>query len=90
MQFGMHAPDLADDTVRKTTLNQAIEKLDPLLREAFLLVAVSGLTHREAAAVAECPLGTIKWRVAEAAHRLRSTLQEPQETEKQDVLSILP
>ena len=82
--------DMAEETVRKTMLNQAIDALDPILREAFLLVAGEGLTHREAATVVGCPLGTMKWRVAEAAHRLRAALEEVEETEKQDVLCVHP
>jgi len=56
--------DMAEETVRKTLLNQAIGALDPPYREAFLLVAVEGFTHREAAEITACPLGTVKWRVA--------------------------
>ena len=82
--------DMAEETVRKTMLNLAIDALNPPLREAFLLVAMEGLNHREAAVIVGCPLGTIKWRVAEASHRLRNALQEAEETEKQDVLCVLP
>lgn len=89
LRTGAYGNDLAEDTARKTLLNLAIDALDPSLREAFLLVAAAGLTHREAAEVVRCPLGTMKWRVAEAAHRLRAALQEAEETEKQDVLCLL-
>ncbi len=54
----------------------ALAQLDDPLKEAFLLVAAEGLTHKEAAQVLQIPLGTLKWRVAEAMRRLRLALTE--------------
>ena len=54
----------------------ALAQLDAPLREAFLLVVAEGLTHKEAAQVLEIPLGTLKWRSAEAVRRLRTALTE--------------
>ena len=57
-------------------LQEAIARLDAPQREAFLLVAAQGLTHKEAAGVLGAPVGTVKWRVAEAMRRLRVTLTD--------------
>ncbi|HLK60613.1 MAG TPA: RNA polymerase sigma factor [Chthonomonadaceae bacterium] len=57
-------------------IGQALETLEPAFREAFVLVAVQGLTHREAACVLQQPVGTVKWRVAQATQRVRKRLQE--------------
>lgn len=40
--------------------------LDPARREAFVLTQLLGLSYEEAAEVAECPVGTIRSRVARA------------------------
>ena len=69
-------------------LQEALERLSPGLREAFVLVAVQELTHKEAAAVLEIPIGTVKWQVAEAGRRLRVLLQETEERAKEDVFPI--
>jgi len=55
---------------------EALTALSDPLRIPFLLVVTQGLTHREAARILETPVGTIKWRVAEATKRLRATLSE--------------
>lgn len=57
-------------------LRDALAALDPLLREPFHLVVVQGLTHREAAAVLDRPVGTVKWCTAMAARRLREALRD--------------
>jgi RNA polymerase sigma-70 factor, ECF subfamily len=43
------------------------------------LVLAQGLTYREAAEVLNIPIGTLKWRVAEASKRLRVILSEEEE-----------
>lgn len=73
----------ADRTVAFIAYEQALGELPHDLREAFLLVAVQGLTHREAAELLERPLGTVKWRVAEAVRRLRAVLSETEEGEQE-------
>lgn len=62
--------------LHNVAFERALAVLDPNLRAAFLLVAGQGLTHREAAAILQIPIGTAKWRVAEAARRLRSVLSD--------------
>jgi RNA polymerase sigma-70 factor (ECF subfamily) len=43
-----------------------LEAIDPDRREAFALTQVAGLSYEEAAAVLDCPIGTIRSRVARA------------------------
>ncbi len=50
-------PDVVDDL---------LGALDPDRREAFVLTQLVGLSYEEAAAVAGCPIGTIRSRVARA------------------------
>jgi len=51
-------------------LQQAVQELPPLLREALLTVEVLGLTYREAADMLGAPEGTVKSRVFHARARL--------------------
>ncbi len=43
-----------------------LKSIDPDRREAFLLTQVAGLSYEEAAVVLDCPVGTIRSRVARA------------------------
>jgi RNA polymerase sigma-70 factor, ECF subfamily len=45
---------------------ELLEAIDPDRREAFVLTQVAGLSYDEAALVLECPVGTIRSRVARA------------------------
>jgi RNA polymerase sigma-70 factor, ECF subfamily len=65
-------------------IRDAIDQLDPVYRVPFLLVAVQGLTHREAAEILEQRLGTVKWRVAEAVKRLRTVLQTDHQEDSEE------
>ena len=51
-------------------LADAIRDLDPERREAFVLTQVLGYSYEEAAAVADCPVGTIRSRVSRARGHL--------------------
>jgi RNA polymerase sigma-70 factor, ECF subfamily len=51
-----------------------LDRLDPDRREAFALTQLAGLSYEEAAAVAGCPIGTIRSRVARARADLRAVL----------------
>lgn len=62
--------------VSSVAFRQAVAALDPNLRAVFLLVAAQGLTLQEAAEVLEIPVGTAKWRAAEATKRLRVALAD--------------
>jgi RNA polymerase sigma-70 factor (ECF subfamily) len=47
-------------------LGDVLGRLSDERREAFVLTAVAGLSYAEAAAVCECPIGTIRSRVSRA------------------------
>jgi RNA polymerase sigma-70 factor, ECF subfamily len=70
--------------VATVVFRQAVGRLDEPLRVAFLLVVSQGLTHCEAAEVLRTPVGTVKWRVAEATKRLRAALSEDFSEEPRD------
>ncbi|MEL6062999.1 MULTISPECIES: sigma-70 family RNA polymerase sigma factor [unclassified Methylobacterium] len=72
---GLHAASLSeparqDDTLRLRELQAAIGRLEPVHREALMLVAVDGLPYEAAALVIGCPAGTVKSRVSRARDRL--------------------
>jgi len=69
---------LEDLVIDRVTMTDALRHLQPLFREALLLVASQGLTYREAAEAMGEPIGTVKWRasVAAAQMRLRLSLSE--------------
>jgi RNA polymerase sigma-70 factor (ECF subfamily) len=59
---GSDQPDVAD----VVTLWALVDRLDVDRRAAFVLTQVFGLSYEEAATVCECPIGTIRSRVARA------------------------
>jgi RNA polymerase sigma-70 factor, ECF subfamily len=56
------------------SLRAALAMLTPAEREAIETTFFGGLTHAEAAARLDQPLGTIKTRIRSALHKLRQTL----------------
>jgi RNA polymerase sigma-70 factor, ECF subfamily len=64
------APDLADGVALRAVLSA----LDPDRRQAFVLTQLVGLSYGEAADVCDCPVGTIRSRVARARDDLVSAL----------------
>jgi RNA polymerase sigma-70 factor (ECF subfamily) len=54
------------DPSERHGLDALIAALSPERREAFVLTQLLGLSYAEAAEVADCPLGTIRSRVARA------------------------
>lgn len=75
--------DLADrsagDPVLRGDLERALRALEPAQREAFLLVAVLGLSYQEVGAMAGCPAGTVASRVFRARTRLATALSVREE-----------
>lgn len=57
-------------------LHELVEALDPDRRVAFVLTQVLGLSYEEAAATCECPIGTIRSRVARARNDLISAVRD--------------
>lgn len=70
---GEAATPAADDGLDLALL---LEELDDDRREAFSLTQLAGLTYREAAAVLEVPIGTIRSRVARAREDLVALLAD--------------
>ncbi|HYZ10119.1 MAG: sigma-70 family RNA polymerase sigma factor [Actinomycetota bacterium] len=56
-------------------LRQALADLAPDRREAFVLTQVIGLSYAEAAGICDCPVGTIRSRLARARDDLRTVLR---------------
>jgi RNA polymerase sigma-70 factor (ECF subfamily) len=67
------APDLSGRIV----LDDVLAQLDPDRRSAFVLTQVLGLQYDEAAEVLDCPIGTIRSRVARARVDLVAMMREP-------------
>ncbi len=57
-----------------TPIDDIVTTLDPDRRDAFVLTQLLGLSYEEAAAVVDCPIGTIRSRVARARADLFATL----------------
>jgi RNA polymerase sigma-70 factor (ECF subfamily) len=55
-------------------LEAALSRLTAEHREALSLIAVEGLSYREAAVLTHCAVGTVKSRVCRARIRLRELL----------------
>lgn len=55
---------------------QALDKMAPEHQEVIILVGALGLSHEDAAAVAGCPVGTIKSRLSRARQQLAGLLGE--------------
>ena len=64
------------DALLQLSFQKALAELPENLREAFVLVAQHGFTHKEAAHILQTPEGTIKWRVVRAARLLRVALAD--------------
>jgi RNA polymerase sigma-70 factor, ECF subfamily len=63
----------------QTTVDLLLAALDPDRRAAFVLTQLIGCSYAETAAVCECPIGTIRSRVARAREDLDQMLAEPVE-----------
>ncbi len=61
-------------TVDHESIEDLLDSLDPDRREAFVLTQVLGLSYVEAADVMECPIGTVRSRVARARADLAATV----------------
>lgn len=80
------APPLVDrrdtDPVLRWDLERALQALHADRREAFLLVAVLGLSYQEAGGIAGCPPGTVASRVFRARAQLSAALRLAEEDPK--------
>lgn len=64
---------------RKKALEQGIDKLSPDQRLALVLCDLQSLSYEEAAAVMECPIGTVRSRLYRARQNLKSILSSHME-----------
>jgi RNA polymerase sigma-70 factor, ECF subfamily len=67
-------PRRADPVAESATVADLLTRLDPDRREAFVLTQLLGLPYAEAAEVVDCPVGTIRSRVARARADLMTSL----------------
>jgi RNA polymerase sigma-70 factor, ECF subfamily len=67
----------AADMSGRVDLDELLARLDPERRSAFVLTQVLGLRYDEAAEVLDCPIGTIRSRVARARGDLVAMMREP-------------
>jgi RNA polymerase sigma-70 factor (ECF subfamily) len=70
---GVISPDMSG----RVDLDDVLAHLDPDRRSAFVLTQVLGMQYDEAAEVLECPIGTIRSRVARARVDLVAMMREP-------------
>ena len=70
-QLDLLAPDEPGETV---ALRSLLVGLAPDRRLAFVLVQLLGLTYAEAATIAHCPIGTIRYHVARAREDMTNHL----------------
>jgi len=69
--------DAADRIAERAAVTDLLARLAADRREAFFLTQLLGLSYAEAAEVADCPVGTIRSRVARARADLVSALGGP-------------
>lgn len=67
---------LGTDSPSPLELDDLVDALDPDRKLAFVLTQVLGLSYEEAAVVCECPIGTIRSRVARARHDLVTAVRD--------------
>ena len=73
------ADERAGDPVLRGDLERALGLLEVTQREAFLLVAVLGLSYQEVSGMTGCPVGTVASRVFRARARLAAALRVTEE-----------
>lgn len=64
-----------DGAVYAKQVLEEVRKLPAAEKEALLLVACEGLSHREAAEVMECAESTVSWRIHEARKKLNAVFE---------------
>ena len=68
--------DQADTDRRTAWLNEALQSLEPGLRETVLLVVGEDLSHREAARILGCAESTVSWRMHVVKKELSARVNE--------------
>ena len=65
---------LGDDHAEQVAIEELIGRLSEERRQAFVLTQLIGLSYDETATVMECPVGTVRSRVAQARADLASAM----------------
>jgi RNA polymerase sigma-70 factor (ECF subfamily) len=68
--------DDSDSRRRTAWLHEALQSLEPRVRETVLLVIAEDLSHAEAAQILGCAESTVSWRLHLARKRLRARRDE--------------
>ena len=68
---------IAPDMSGRVDLDDVLAHLDDDRRSAFVLTQVLGMQYDEVAEVLDCPIGTVRSRVARARHDLVAMMREP-------------
>lgn len=91
------AVDAGDDPRRALELSEsyaelvaAFDALSPLLRSTVALVALQGLSHKQAATVLGTHEGTVAWRIHEARKQLRRSIDQMHEPKARARAKALP
>ena len=71
-------PLIAEPTDTSIDLRELISSMDIDRRDAFVLTQLVGLSYEEVAAICECPIGTVRSRVARARLDLKTLVGESQ------------
>jgi len=64
--------DAVENQARASWLGEALDALDPGLRETALLVVAEELSHAQAAEILDCAETTVSWRMGEVRKKLKS------------------
>lgn len=72
----LSGPDPSDQVLDRAALEQALDRLPPLQREAAVLHYFHGFTPKEIAAMTDSPLSTVRWRLAAARRAMAEMLKE--------------
>jgi RNA polymerase sigma-70 factor, ECF subfamily len=73
---------VAADHSGEVILRELLAHLDPDQRAAFVLTQMLSCSYEQAAAACECPVGTIRSRVARARDQLIAALQQPDRNQR--------
>jgi RNA polymerase sigma-70 factor (ECF subfamily) len=72
------AMDELVDRGTEVVVDDLVRRLDPDRRDAFVLTQLTGLSYADAAVALDCPIGTIRSRVARARADLLAMVDEAQ------------
>jgi RNA polymerase sigma-70 factor (ECF subfamily) len=75
----MEDADRADAERRTTWLTEALQSLEPSLRETVVLIVGEDMSHKEAAKILGCAESTVSWRMHVAKKQLSAKMDEGDE-----------